>query len=58
MLVAKQLNITRPDDWYNVSAIQMAKLKSSALFARHGGLVGILKKVYPGTLFIYLDRNC
>lgn len=41
------LNIEKREDWYRVSAAQLDALGISSIFKRHGGLVNVLKKVYP-----------
>ena len=45
--LSQSLDIKHPSDWYRVSKDELTAAGAAALLRQHGGLVGVLRVVYP-----------
>jgi hypothetical protein len=45
--IAQQLDVLKAEDWYRVSRTQLRKAGASHVIKKYGGLVALLKRIYP-----------
>lgn len=45
--IANELDVHRADDWYRISRIQLRKVGAAHVVKKYGGIVSLLKRVYP-----------
>lgn len=45
--IAQQLDVVKAEDWYRVSRTQLRKAGASHVIKKYGGLVALLKRIYP-----------